>query len=406
MMTQALWRSPLLPLLPESTSEPGSPASLCALGSGERFKQDLLAYIHIYSRLASLAAKLSLYDFGTVRAALVASVPRKQNIVGQENTKHLWGLPGLARILRNISGSHQTTSSTSKNVIASDGATSQDPGSQGKESARIVIQVSSVASVGEKWLRDFFLPALSTTSASPLAVQTSQTSSPSPEKARFSLVFPTASEIRRSVTGYSAGSSIHMRIQSSAQQKQLDYIRPMLCHWAGDNDGGQPATATVVREAGRRRAAPHIKTYTRFTDSSMTKLDWAMLTSANLSSQAWGSVTKEGHVRVCSYEIGVVLWPGLWGEDAEMVPVFKSDMPDTGAEAEAEGEETVDEEEEEASIKETKRKGKYGKVTVGWRMPYDLPLVKYKQGEMPWCASNPDREVDWMGRSWPGFGAG
>ncbi|KAL8823534.1 MAG: hypothetical protein Q9191_005767 [Dirinaria sp. TL-2023a] len=391
MMTQALWRSPLLPLLSEPASETGSPASLFPLGSGKRFKQDLLAYVRVYNRLASLATKLSLYDFGTVRGALVASVPRKQEIVSQHNTKHLWGLPGLARILGNISGVHRTASSKSKNLNKNDGGSSQDADSQGKEPAQIVIQISSVASVGEKWLRDFFFPTLSTTSTSPLAAQTSQSSSPSPETPRFSIIFPTASEIRRSVTGYSAGSSIHMRTRSSAQRKQLDYIRPMLCHWAGDNEddddnnnNNRSASTNAIQEAGRRRAAPHIKTYTRFRDPAMTRIDWAMLTSANLSSQAWGSATKDRHVRVCSYEIGVVVWPGLWGEEAEMVPVFKRDMPH------CEGEEAV----------------LRSKVTVGWRMPYDLPLVKYREGEMPWCASHTDTEVDWMGRSWPGFGAG
>lgn len=112
-----------------------------------------------------------------------------------------------------------------------------------------------------------------------------------------------------------------------------------------------------------------------------------MMTSANLSNQAWGSSLKDGQIRVCSYEIGIVVWPGLWDDEeagikAEMVPTFKQDMPD--------GHDT--------DAPET--------IKVGWRMPYDLPLVPYGEGEMPWCASEPNAELDWMGRSWPGFGAG
>lgn len=95
---------------------------------------------------------------------------------------------------------------------------------------------------------------------------------------------------------------------------------------------------------------------------------------------------KDGQVRVCSYEIGIVVWPGLWddnetGTKAEMVPVFKKNTPDDliGIGDEAVG------------------------IRVGWRMPYDLPLLPYSENQQPWCATEPCAEPDWMGRSWPGF---
>ena len=131
-----------------------------------------------------------------------------------------------------------------------------------------------------------------------------------------------------------------------------------------------------------------------------------MMTSANLSTQAWGAgpTAKAGgmEVRVCSYEIGVVVWPGLWdeGEGAEMVPVFGeggSGEEGEGAGGEGEG----DGERERDGDRERERE----RVRVGWRMPYDLPPVPYRDDEMPWSAEVPCREPDRFGRRWMGYGS-
>lgn len=360
-------------------AEPSSSSTLpfLPIGTGGQFKRDLIAYFRGYSRLAKLVQRLNLYDFSAVRGALVASLPRKQKISGLAEEPHLWGLSGLKRVLKSIPTLHAsnpppTTSEVQNSETKAPSKAPRPPDGN----PQIIIQISSVATIGDKWVREFLLPSLSTSSSAPAR--------PSP-RPQFSIIFPTADEIRRSINGYASGGSIHMRTQSSAQMKQLDYLRPMLCHWAGDQHSPS-TTSETTREAGRRRAAPHIKTYIRFSDSTMTRIDWAMVTSANLSNQAWGSETKAGEVRVCSYEMGIVVWPALWDDDvvgtkAEMVPVFKKDTPDG-------------------------KDGDEGITKVGWRMPYDLPLVPYAEDEMPWCATEPCSEPDWMGRSWPGFGAG
>lgn len=93
-------------------------------------------------------------------------------------------------------------------------------------------------------------------------------------------------------------------------------------------------------------------------------------------------------VGVKSYEVGVCLWPGLFGEEGEveMVPVFGGDGVDLG-----DGREGVE--------------GKEGgvKTRVAWRMAYDVPLRAYGAEEKPWCASQRYEEVDWMGRTWAGY---
>lgn len=43
-------------------------------------------------------------------------------------------------------------------------------------------------------------------------------------------------------------------------------------------------------------------------------------------------------------------------------------------------------------------------IVVGWRMPYDLPLIPYGKDDMPWCTTEPCSEPDWTGRVWPGHG--
>ncbi|CAO1603606.1 hypothetical protein XANCAGTX0491_007188 [Xanthoria calcicola] len=384
-MCQAVWRSPLLPLqtVPSTLQDTLGPFPM---GGGYRFKRDILRYLNSYGqrRTGPLTAELKRYEFSSIRAALVASVPGKQNLKDTDpDQETLWGWPGLKHVLRSLNP--------------------QTP----EKKPHIVMQCSSVASIGKKWFEHF---------QKMLRYHESFQASPSSPMPRFSLVFPTADEIRRSVDGYACGGSIHMKTETPAQRKQLELLKPMLCHWAGDEKGGR----SDVRGAQRRRAAPHIKTYIRFSDESMTSVDWALMTSANLSKQAWGEeVNGQGEVRICSYEIGVVVWPALWddgGGEVEMVPVFGKDAPDDACNNDIEKKEergmdedddveTTDGEAEEGVFAERKEQARPYRTRVGLRMPYDLPLIPYADEEMPWCASTPCAEPDWMGRTWPGFGA-
>ncbi|RAK72341.1 tyrosyl-DNA phosphodiesterase 1 [Aspergillus fijiensis CBS 313.89] len=374
-MTQAVWRSPLLPL---STSrdrvDPSdSDDSQQLPGSGARFKRDLLAYLGEYGskKTGPLVRQLRQYDFGAVRAALVASVPSKQKLSEADaRVKTLWGWVALKDVLKDVP-------LAVCNIKKEGEGFEERKKKEKKKRPHIVVQISSVASLGQtdKWLRDVLFASLA----------------PKREafKPRYSIVFPTPDEIRRSLNGYGSGGSIHMKLHSAAQQKQLQYMRPFLCRWAGDDDDDddeQPAEPR--REAGRRRAAPHIKTYIRFSTEEKTTIDWAMVTSANLSTQAWGAaVNANGEVRICSWEIGVVVWPELLTRESPdtdttapaktvMTPCHRTDTPATAADDAA--------------------------VTVGFRMPYDLPLTPYHAEDIPWCATASHSEPDWLGQTWEG----
>jgi tyrosyl-DNA phosphodiesterase-1 len=337
-MTQGLWKSPLLPLLADPSS---STTGSAQQGSGSKFKTDLINYLKAYDTrrtvCKSLTEQLLKYDFSEIHASLIASVPGKQCLADEHET--LWGWPGLKNALRSV------------------------PVLDGKP--EIVIQISSIATLGQsdQWLRETFFAALG-------AGKNQVSSNP-----KFRIIFPTAEEVRRSLNGYRSGSAIHTRIQTPAQAKQVQYLHPMLCHWAGDVASSATPSAPIS-DAGRKRAAPHIKTYIRFSDADKSSIDWMLVTSANLSKQAWGDTAKPaGDVRICSYEIGVLVWPELFGEKATMVPTFKSDMP------------PADTKKEDILI-------------VGARMPYDLPLAPYAKDDVPWCASASYSEPDWAGAMW------
>ena len=345
-LTQAVWLSPLLPFQIDSRKEQIGPS-----GSGSRFKFDFVNYCRTYGRkLEALTKQLKHYDFAAIRAAFVASVPSKQWSTSTKD-ETLWGHPSLKKILRECAEKNTNRAS-------------RDP--KGDE---VIFQVSSIATLKEAWLTDTLLDSFA-----PINIG----------QPRLSIVFPTAEEVRRSRAGYAGGASIHLKAQSAAHQKQIAFLRPYLRHWA-------PAVCGDMAQRGR--AAPHIKTYLRLSrdrfPNSQPAIQWALLTSANLSVQAWGTEWKEASkkdkaegnaglfVHIQSYEAGVLLWPELFddGQGSVMVPVYGMDMPAGGA--------------------------SYGRTVVGLRMPYSLPLEPYQKHDMPWSPNLVHTQPDSQGNVWP-----
>lgn len=383
-LTQAVWQSPMLPLLGNSSSA-GVSISSGSIGTGARFKVDFLRYLKAYQgRTKSLVDQLRQYDFLVIKAALIASTPSRINPTSATPTKQTsWGWPGLKEILYTVPCRQEDIS----------------------KQPSIVAQVSSIATLTEKWLDNFFVVLSNKKVQGSSSFFGSKAKNP-----KLQIIFPTAEEVRQSIDGYASGASIHMKLQSTAQQKQLAIIKPMLCHWMSDTlkpqqredkghilkNGKIEEVSLSKREAFRGTAAPHIKTYVRFRSAEQESIQWAMVTSANLSQQAWGALPdKEGSVRICSYELGVVVWPDLFGEDegeeVKMVPTFGKDAPDFV-------------ETHEALEENRKSRIKQGPTTVvGLRMPYDLPLVPYGPDELPWCATSSYDAPDAFGREWGGF---
>lgn len=167
---------------------------------------------------------------------------------------------------------------------------------------------------------------------------------------KLKIVFPTVDDISNSLNGYRSGSAVHMKRQTRAQQKQLERLRPRLCKW-------------VAVKANRARAAPHIKTYIAHTGSAVRSY---LLTSANLSQQAWGIETRAGQQWIQSWECGVLLRGS-------------QQQPTDSKEASA---------------------AKRRKIQT-LAAPYDLPLVPYQEEDLPWSPQEKYATPDWLGQRWP-----
>lgn len=372
-MTQAVWRSGPLP----RTAQSGG-GGLDPIGTGSRFKYDLMEYLKAYRNPAkALVNQLRSYDFSSVSGALLASVPAKVNNVQLKSTpeQHLWGYPQLREAVRYIKETQ--TSRVRKG-----------------EKRHLVAQVSSIATLHQGWLET-------------LSRAFDPTNGGIATPSGLSIIYPTAPNVAQSLDGYAAGGSIHIKAQSAAHHKQIESLRPHLHQWVL----GPRITSRSMRDI----AAPHIKTYFQFNtkptqealDERDLEVEWALVTSANLSIQAWGSMPRsesntkkksknevrgveEGLVQIQSFEIGVMVWPGLYeNEDtsgdkpgqtgkARMVPVFGTDTPSTATTVNNSDTTTV----------------------VGLRMPYDLPLTPYGPKEFPWSPGNVYASPDSHGRSW------
>ncbi|KAK4157314.1 putative tyrosyl-DNA phosphodiesterase [Chaetomidium leptoderma] len=345
-MTQAVWLSPRLPLM--KSSQQVSSQEEAKIGSGAKFKIDFLNYLCAYDTRRTtckpIIDQLAKYDFSAIRGSLIASVPGRHKLNNASPTR--WGWAAMEQALKAVPVH--------------------------KAKSEIAVQISSIATLGptDTWLKNTFFRALSGGGGQGATPQP-------PPPTDFKVIFPTPDEIRKSLDGYLSGGSIHTKTQSPQQVKQLAYLQPIFCHWANDSAAGaELADDAVIKEAGRKRAAPHIKTYIRYGNKSDQSIDWALTTSANLSKQAWGeAVNSAGEMRIASYEIGVLVWPGLYADDATMKATFLTDS-------------LADGEVEE------------GKSAVALRVPYNLPLQAYGEAEVPWVATASHLEPDWEGRTW------
>jgi len=288
--TQGVWVSDKCPKLGEDEGSGESPTG---------FKASLLRYLKFYevSVLQQFISAIQACDMSHINTAFVSSVPNSH----KDGAMCLWGHRSLSKLLR-------------LNVPPS------------VSSWPVKIQCSSIGSLGispDMWLEHELGTSLSSTQSRSLT------------RPKVSVVYPSHSDVLASYDGPLGGGCLPYSGRTAAKQPWLvDHMH----HWRAE-------------ASSRTRAMPHIKTYTR-TSPDNSEMAFFMLTSANMSKAAWGSVSKAGNsCMIMSYEAGVVWLPKfVTGEEVFKTVQFKNRQAGSDM----------------------------------FPLHYDLPLTKYGEGEKPW----------------------
>jgi tyrosyl-DNA phosphodiesterase 1 len=171
----------------------------------------------------------------------------------------------------------------------------------------LICQFSSMGSLDEKWLFGEFALSLMPGSFTQLASGTAL-----PIKA-FHIIWPAVEDIvgclplllslsqsltplilqRNSIEGWNGGRAVPCPLKN-----MKPFLHKYLRKW------------TPPDALHRQNAMPHIKTYARFNPTQSGQLDYAILTSSNLSKAAWGALQKnKTQLMIRSYELGVLFLP-------------------------------------------------------------------------------------------------
>ncbi|KYN10018.1 PREDICTED: probable tyrosyl-DNA phosphodiesterase isoform X1 [Trachymyrmex cornetzi] len=288
--TQGLWISPHLPYLPESAHPSDGESST-------GFKKDLERYLSKYDQpvLTQWICVVRRIDFSDVNVFLVASVPG----IHKGFEANFWGCKKLAYVL-------------SRYVTL-------PPDTQWP----IVIQSSGVGCFGstiESWLLKDIIRCM-----------WKETSVGLKNHPQFQFIYPSIENYKQS---FDCQDLITPLMYSAEIHSKQQWLEQYLYQWK--------ATRT-----GRDHAMPNIKSYTRISSDSK-RIPWFLLTSANLSKAAWGSIKQYEGYSIRNYEAGVVFIPKLITGTATF-PI---------------------EEEEDAAV-------------PIFPIPYDLPLSRYDLDDSP-----------------------
>ncbi|XP_063596019.1 probable tyrosyl-DNA phosphodiesterase isoform X1 [Penaeus indicus] len=300
--TQGYWISPAFPLLEEGK------AGLLDGESPTRFKRDLVDYLTSYKApdLTRWSHIIKKYDFTSCNAVFVGSSPGYH--AGEHKDK--WGHMKARRAIRQHGGSWTS-------------------------SVPVIAQCSSIGSLGKdakSWLSGEL--GMSLTGAPGVCA-----SAP-----KVNVIYPSEDDVCNSSEGWMGGSCLPYN--SGTHAKQIWLTECMHC-WRSDR-------------RKRTRVMPHIKTYTRL-NKSQSAAQFFLLTSANISKAAWGTLQKQNtQLFIRSYEAGILLLPKFLTDTSEF-PLSAKDLS----------------------------------------LPYDVPLTPYPSGAIPWFMNTEKSRPDIFGRTYP-----
>ncbi|ETV85700.1 hypothetical protein, variant [Aphanomyces astaci] len=282
--TQGLWT--------QDFSFKTSPTPSCA------FESDLLDYMTALKAPAVTSlcrSSFPRYDFTAANVTLVASVPGVHQGI---DAMHKYGHLRMKKLLQQHVAPHNHP---------------------------LVCQYSSLGSLDEKWIGEFyksFVPGSAATSSATSMSQRVGKKKPTPTSyfpspAQLHCIWPSVAAVQNSNEGWEAGRSLPCALKN---------LKPFLHKYLRLWD--PPA------ELYRKHAMPHIKSYATI-DPTTRSLDFVLLTSANFSKAAWGAVEKGGtQLKIRSYELGVLFLPSqttkalrLLPDDRDMMDVVRFPLP-------------------------------------------------------------------------------
>jgi len=314
--TQGIWVSPKCPILRNHDVQD---KKVKVIGDSEtKFKECLIRYLNYYevSALRPFIEKIQACNFSTINAFFVGSVPGS-HVINRADPFQNWGQAFIAKILTK----HNDHNKEKEYV---------------DERAIIILQSSSIGSMGASFDNSFVKELAASFNAI-----SSRTSKQYPKNIK--VIYPTRTNVFDAYGGplYGGGCLPYSRNTHSKQP----WIRKFMCKWNSD-------------KINRTRAMPHIKTFTKIShfndenDQSIAQASYYVLTSANLSKAAWGSLNKtEDKLWIQSYEAGVLL-----------LPQFTHGMSKHSY---------------SVSVKD---QAQFGDLVL----PYDFPLLDYEANDEPW----------------------
>lgn len=244
-LTQAVWRSGKLPF------------GKTELEQGGRFRTDFLDYLALYPLIAKVIELVEKVDFSLVTVELILSVPLDR----QKNGRY--GYHKLEEVLKR------------NNLVGA---------------SNILAQVSSIS--GPFGRNSIFTHVLCPLIAG-IPYPLDDTTIPQQKEHNYKpfLIFPTSEEIANSHFGYMSGTAVHYRCGGRGMQQHRANVKPYLCKWGTKPD--------------RAKVPPHCKFYLADNNDDFRTLKWVLVTSHNLSKQAWGDPTTD---TISSYELGVLIY--------------------------------------------------------------------------------------------------
>lgn len=333
IQTQMCWISPRLHKKPI-----GQPIK----ESDSKFGEDLLTYLQHYDKpeIDGLIANLKQYDFSDINVQFIGSVPGSYKIPTDITTKYdpkFNGVFGYGKLYTYLKMFHLDTST-----------------------GKLVGQCSTIA--GPCTSKDNIFNAVLTRVAEgrrPLLEPNEK------EGLEPVIVYPTVGEVLTARASYISGVALHFNSERKNKywgyKNQYEHIKQYFYRWRSCQN-------SKMSKAGRSNLSPHVKTYC-VTRNNFKTMEWFLMTSANMSSQAWGKPTgKRATTKnpgdsyvVSSYEAGILINPKLLGSKkmVKLVPVM--------------GRDTLD---------ETLVTGDH--ILQPVRIPYDIPLEKYHPNDKPW----------------------